>query len=60
MNTAMGYNLIKRLIDTRSRSKEDLLDMCSVYYNGKNLTQSEYTTLVNKINTEYTQIAEEE
>lgn len=45
----MAYKLMKKLIPSGRKSKEELLNMCDVYYAAGRLTDEEYSELVSLI-----------
>lgn len=45
----MAYKLMKKLIAAGRKSKEELLNMCDVYYAAGRLTDDEYSELVELI-----------
>lgn len=44
-----AYRIMKKLIQDKSREKNDLFNMADVYYASKRLTQEQYEDIVNKI-----------
>lgn len=51
---SLGYRIMKNLIKansvTHNKTKEQLLDMCDVYYGAGRMTDTEYTEIVAEIN----------
>lgn len=46
----MAYRLMKVVIASGKKTKEEMLTMCDVYYGADRLTEEQYTELVNLIN----------
>ena len=49
----MAYKIMKNLIQSRVKTKEELLDMADVYYAAGRLTAEEYKEIVDEINKYY-------
>lgn len=56
----MAYKIMIRLINSpqTTKTKEELLEMCDVYYAAGRVTAAQYEELVSKINEKYPETTE--